>query len=187
MELSENPTGVQPDWDRLEAGSSTVAAPWPFRRCLHEAAANGIEWEIAGELEKVALALNWFRVKPVLKEVSDAAVHGVEATSVFPEQIAHTVGEIGHGCRYQQVKVIRHQHPRMKNPSALDDDPRQSLDERQAIGIRPDNVLLFVASAGYVKQGVSLVVAERTAHIFARDTDSDDRRRSRGPRKGYLG
>ena len=152
MKLRENPARIKPGWDRLEARASAVAAPRPLSRRLDETAANRIEREVARKFEQMSLSLNRLRVESMLKEVSDATMNRVEPSRVNAEQIAHAIRQVRHGCRQQEVEMIRHQHPRMKSPATLKNDLRQGFDERFAVSVGPDNVFLFVPAAGYVKE-----------------------------------
>jgi hypothetical protein len=88
-----------------------------------------------------------------LKKVPDPFVSVIEEFCVLLVEPLHAAGETDFRRLDQEVVVIGHENPGMKNPAPLGDDSREKIDEAEPIGVIAVDVALLVAAAGDVPDG----------------------------------
>ncbi len=79
------------------------AGPTVLLRRRHHGGTNGIEFDVADDVEQMAPVVDHARFEATLPERTAATVTSVEMLDV-------TLPGIAHGCRHQQVHVVAHQH-----------------------------------------------------------------------------
>jgi hypothetical protein len=92
-----------------------------------QAGAQGIEVDVAHQLQKVSFLLAKNRFVSVSEQTALSAMSPVETHRIPGEQPAHGGGDGGAAVSKQQVKVIRNQGPGIARCLGFGDDPGQSM------------------------------------------------------------
>ena len=119
----------------VEPDRRLVAAPRPFVRPSCPTRSNGIEHDVARELEHVRLAERDPRPEAALEERSFAADNGVEPLGVLAFQVLHPDREVRVRRVEHQVEVVPHQAVGVNLPDELSDDLREQAEEVLAITV----------------------------------------------------
>src|SRR5439155_1829838 len=87
--LSQQPISGQERFGWREPGGRAIAAPGPLGWVVAELRANGIQGDVAAQLEEIALPFHQDRAVASLEDVSAAVVSIVEALRVPTVQLTH--------------------------------------------------------------------------------------------------
>jgi hypothetical protein len=147
------------------ADRRVVATPSPFARRPHESGANGVEHDVAGQLEQVRVALDELAVKPALEEVASVVVAPVEPLRVHTVQPVHSARDIWFRRLDEKVIVIRHQAIRVASPSQELDDLPEQLEEPEPVAGIGENLLLAVPPRRHVIRGAVSLESRRPGHL----------------------
>jgi len=152
-ELPKSPLGLEPRRRGEETGGSAVVAPLKIARESHHAASNGIENDVANELEQVTFSLNDDAFESSLEKVADSLVSLIESDCAHFVEPLHAVRKSGFRSFDEKMVVIRHEYPRMQQPAMLQNSMREQPDEAATILFVSDDFAAFVTPAGDVPEG----------------------------------
>lgn len=116
-EIHEDAVGGQEGFRADVAGEAGVAAPRPSIRAVANSRSDGIEREIAGELNEVPIALDEDGMEATLEEVTVEAVTAVEPLRIASVQALDAARDVRVARFDHQVVVIRHQAIAVTKPT----------------------------------------------------------------------
>ncbi len=123
----------------------------------HHPRPEGVQVEVADELQEVGLRLDHDGLVPVLEEVPDPLVAAIERPGVAAQQGAHAPGE-GAGSRPdQEVGVVRQARPGEDGEGSALRERRQAPDEVPPVGVVPEDGAALQAPHHHVMERVRRV------------------------------
>ncbi|HUF17836.1 MAG TPA: hypothetical protein VMS12_07320 [Thermoanaerobaculia bacterium] len=96
-EMPEGPVHLEPGRRRLEHRGRAVAAPRPVGDAIDNPGADGVEDDIAAELQEIALLLDNESLESSLEEMAAPPMAAIESFRVVAVQITHSAGEVRDG------------------------------------------------------------------------------------------
>ena len=141
----------------------------------HHLGPEGIQMEIADQLQEIGLLLHHDGPVPVLEEMAHALVAPIEATGVPREERAHTPGQRSGTRAEQEVGVIREERPGVDGECPLLGQPGDPADEVRPVGVVAEDGRPLDPPHHHVVQGPGGVEAGMARHgtvtIPQADTD----------------
>lgn len=163
-ELREEPIGREPGRGLGKAGGGGVGAPGPIAGVAHHPGTDGVEHDVAAELEEVGVALDEDRLEAALEDMARAAMAAVEGLAVDAVEVAHAARERRARGLDQQVVVVGHQAEGVAEPAPPLDRLRQDAQEGLPVVVVAVDGGTGVAAAGDVVDGARELEAERAGH-----------------------
>lgn len=149
---------------RLHAGRCPVAAPAPVFRSHYDAGSDGVEHDIAADLEEIFVPIDQARGEASLKHVAHGLPRAVQFLRENAVKLPHSGGEVG--FRRLDVKMIMVVHLTLgvADPIEIAHHGGEDVIEHEPLIIAPEDGRAAVSAAGDVVEGSVVFYPQRSGH-----------------------
>src|SRR5712692_3662061 len=151
-----------------------IAAPPPLERVRAETAANGIQHDVARELDQVMVALHQHRMEPALEEMPVEPVPVVEPHCIEEIEAVHPDRQVLVRGLDQEVVVVWHEAIRVAAPAVAGDNLAENGQKQLAVSVISEDLLPAIAARGDVEDPAGQLQSVRPRHTGHRSAGCSD-------------
>jgi hypothetical protein len=146
---------IEPVWRELQSRGGAIARPAILLRARAQIRAHWIENHVPEHIRKVGFPIDKKRFESSLKQVATAAVGSVEPVCVPAVEPVHPYREVRLRSLYDEVIVVRHQHPRGERPTEPLHRDAEENEELLAVADGAKDRSTLIAAGSNVVQRIS--------------------------------
>ena len=163
-ELGQDSVVIHPVEPAGRPKVSAAGAPSPVFGSADETGSDGVEVNVAAQLEPVAFVLDEDGMEAALEEVSGALVTSVEIAGTARVEDLHSRGEVGAGRLEEEVVVIVHKGEGEDAPVGLRGDALEAGEPGFAVAVVTDDFASLVTARGHVVDRIGELDSQRPGH-----------------------